>query len=268
MDITTIQKLFQFGWKLYSTVEETVKSITPEQLDKIKQLYAAFHGLSSLSDVSTHLNEPRFCSLPDTMPIGTSMCKWPTNDITYDIVAVPNPFSKQDYVAIAAEAFKRWSDVCGIKPQYTPGNPSARIIMGVRSIDGQFGVLAESELPCGGVQQCHQWFDTGEQWAAFDTGSGANPNIIDILRVMTHELGHALGMNHIGAGNLLAPTYSKNVIKPQAGDIQEMQARYGAPTPSVPPPVGPTPTIPADYILRFQQGKLSVDGYRLTKLAG
>ncbi len=258
-----VTKLFEFGWKVYPTIKETLKKITPEQIDFLKSIYAAFHGLTSTKNVAEHLEEPRMCALPDTMPLSTNVCKWRSLDITYDVLAWPNQFSKQAVVDAIGEALGRWAAVCGIRPKYTPGNPAAMISVGTRPIDGAYGVLAESELPCGNVQTCHQWYDTGEPWGMFnDAGNG---NLIDFIRVATHELGHALGMNHIGSGNLLAPVYSKNIYKPQAGDIAEMVARYGSPAAVTPPPPVGTGS-PGDYNIHFVSGVLVVEGYRLTKL--
>jgi hypothetical protein len=251
-----LDRMFKLGWKLYTTWEEARQS-TPEQIELLKTWYAAFHGLSSLADVEDHMKQPRFCSLPDVMPLGATLCKWPSKTITWSVLqSLPNV----PMVEAATEAMKRIAAVCGVTHVYQPNNPSAMIVLGTRRIDGTFGVLAESELPCGGVRQCRQWYDTGEQWAVFDgPGSG---NRIDIVRVMTHELCHAHGMNHIGAGNLMAPTYSQSVIKPQDGDIQELQARYGPPVPQGPPP------STGEYHLHFVNGVLNIDGYRLTKLQG
>lgn len=256
-------KLFRLGWKLFPTLAETLKNITPEQLELLKSLYAAFHALASTKDAEDHMEAPRFCSHPDVMEARATVCKWQNKNISWSVTATPPGLAQEAVVEAYTEAFRRWSKVCGIIPQYNPGNPQAMIVMGVRSIDGSFGVLAESELPCGNVRQCRQWYDSGEQWGIFD-GRGPGGRKIDIIRVATHELGHALGMDHIGAGNLLAPTYSESIWEPQAGDIREMQGRYGPPSATPPPP---PPAGGSAYTLRMSKdGVLAIDGYRLTKL--
>lgn len=258
-------KLFQLGWKLFPTLADTLAKITPEQLELLKSLYAAFHALASTSDVGDHLQEPRFCAQPDIMQANAQVCKWPTKNVTWSVLATPPGLEQQAVVEAYTEAFSRWKAVCGINPQYQPGNGQAMIVMGIRAIDGSFGVLAESELPCGNARQCRQWYDSGEQWAIFD-GKGPGGRKIDITRVATHELGHAFGMDHIGTGNLLAPVYSESIWTPQAGDIQQMQGRYGPPA-SIPDPPPPPPAGGSAYTLRMSKdGVLTIDGYRLTKL--
>lgn len=251
MNEILIRRLFNLGWSAFKSLEEALAN--PQTVEQTQAQYAAFHGLSDLNDVQAHLLEPRICGLPDVMPLGTGVCKWPDGNITWDIVSEIKGLSRDQVQQGITEALNRWAKVCGIHPRFTPGNASARIKVGSRSIDGPMGVLAESELPCGNVQQCRQWYDSGEGWALFD-GQG---NGIDFIRVATHELGHALGMNHIGGGNLLAPTYSRTIWTPQAGDISEMQARYGPPASSPPP---------NDEIIVRIKGGVTVDGYRLTKL--
>lgn len=267
--LETLTRLFDFGFKLYSTVEEVLTNTTPEQLELIKAWYAAFHGLSSQKDVEDHIQEPRFCKDPDIMPVRQGICKWQTKDVSFSVIEWPNVFSKQEYEEAAIEAMNRWAKVCGLRPQFLGDDPRAMIVLGKRAIDGPYGVLAESELPCGRVKQCRQWYDTGEQWAIF-TGSGPGGKRIDLVRVMAHELGHALGMNHIGAGNLLAPVYSANIWLPQKGDIAEMVGRYGTPAPAKPsdpqPPTPGTDDNPEDFTTIRFKGPFTAEGYRVTKL--
>lgn len=257
-----ITKFFELGWTQYNSLPEALEH--PELLPYYKQMYAAFHGLSSVDGVESHLQGDtglRICALPDTMPIGTTVCKWPDNEITWAIVGAIRSLTTEQVISGITTALGRWAKICGIVPKYTPGNPQAKILIGSRNIDGPMGVLAESELPCGAVQQCRQWYDNGESFGLYD-GPGTNPRVLDFIRIATHELGHALGMNHIGAGNLLAPTYSPNVWVPQAGDIAEMQARYGPPV-LVPPP---SPGGGGEEIIIRVKGSVAIDGKRITDL--
>ncbi|NIQ12984.1 MAG: matrixin family metalloprotease, partial [Candidatus Dadabacteria bacterium] len=96
-----------------------------------------------------------------------------------------------------------------------------------------------------------QKYDTTENWVVLNHPPS---NRIDIVRVACHEIGHVIGIPHIGAGNLMAPHYSQQIRDPQAGDISEAVSRYGRPlptpepepTPDPTPEPGPTPTPDPD----------------------
>lgn len=196
----------------------------------------------------------RVCGVPDHFGSG-SLCKWPDGDIRWTVVAVLPGFSEEEFTDCARRALDILAGVCGITPRFVESASQARILVGVRQIDGRMGVLAESELPCGQVRQCRQWYDTGESWVVSD-----NPpsNKIDLLRVMLHELCHALGMPHISDGNLMAPTYSRDINRPQTGDVAELQRRYGRPKtrPSEPPPAEKPNTPGGDLMNAILRGLL------------
>ena len=145
----------------------------------------------------------RVCGVPDHY--GTSECKWPDGDIPWTITSVIPGFTFESMKAAAAEAFARLAAVCGIMPRYTETAREARILLGTANMDGPSGVLADSQLPCGGVRQCVQRYDVGERWTVDD---GRASGRIDLTRVMAHEIMHALGVGHLPAGspNLIAPT--------------------------------------------------------------
>jgi hypothetical protein len=125
------------------------------------------------------------------------------------------------------EACSRWEAVCGLSFFEAQSHKHALLVIsaGIRG-EGPGGTLAWSELPCGPDRQLAQQYDRKERWVIADN---APSNRIDLTRVICHEVGHAIGISHIGSGNLLAPTYSTRINRPQAGDIVEAQARYGRP---------------------------------------
>lgn len=62
----------------------------------------------------------------------------------------------------------------------------------------------------------------------------------DIRRVLVHELGHGLGLNHYEGDNIMA-SLTSNRENPSADDTAGIQSLYGAPAAPTPPPA-PTPT--------------------------
>lgn len=203
--------------------------------------YQAFHGLPITGVVDeltiASLDVIRFCSVPDKLPIGEGLPHWGKHDLKYAVLGVLPGIPLETMKSAAQKAFDRWAAVCDIRASHiiSPAE-AADILMGVGRIDGPNGVLAWSELPKErGLSPLNQRYGSNEQWVVADTVPTTK---IDLIRVMAHELGHALGIGHLQAGNLLAPTYSTSINRPQSGDIAEVIRRYG------PPRVVPSPAPP------------------------
>lgn len=188
-------------------------------------------------------DEPiRVCGVPDFLGTG-QVCKWPDGDIGWGATALPPGVTEEQFTACAMWALNEIARHCGIRPRLVQSMADRpRILSGVRAIDGPMGVLAESELPCGNVTLCRQWYDTGEHWSvellAIRSGN------IPLWLVMLHELMHALGLPHApdGVKAVMAPMLDTTLRECQPWDIQQLQLRYGPPVtqPPVMPPV-PTP---------------------------
>jgi hypothetical protein len=193
--------------------------------------YQEFHKLEVTGRLDNataeHMLLPR-CGLRDALAASATMCQWPTKDLTYwQAIAFPS----EDPAVVAAnyaEAWNRWAAVCGITVAAVRSQTEARVVAVGGPIDGPGNILAESELPCGANARSvmTQTFDIAETLTQAQQ-----------IACMCHEIGHALGLGHAapGSGNLMEPVLSV-IDRPQAGDIAEIQARYGPPVPV--PPVG------------------------------
>jgi predicted Zn-dependent protease len=194
--------------------------------------------------VDTDFNGVKICGVPDHL--GDLTAKWPMLDVS---IYADGSIGGVPFADAVAYAIKAWNDVCGLRLSHSTNQRTANIVVAQGLIDGRNGVLAQSELPVGFspsfMRQLAQKYDTGEAWTL-----SANPPAgrIDLGRVMAHEIGHAIGIGHISDGNLMAPVYSTSIALPRNGDVTEARARYGAPAPSVPPPVNP----PAGDVFRLQ----------------
>lgn len=178
----------------------------------------------------------QLCGVTTAANFGGQRIRWPQPDVSWGIAAGLPGFAADSFRAAIAEGFARWSRVCGVLPKFVEDAGRANIVVGLQTI-GPGGVLADCELPVqqSMSQRCRMRIDTAEAWCISDNPP---PNKIDLVRTVCHELGHGLGLDHLGGGNLMAPTYSTQIKDPQAGDIAEMVARYGLPI------AQPTPTDP------------------------
>ena len=102
------------------------------------------------------------------------------------------------------------------------------------AFDGPGGTLAHGFYPPnnGNTAAGDIHFDIAELWKIGFGGGG-----FDIVQVLAHELGHALGLNHTNVANsLMNPFYSEAFYGPQTDDIAGMQFIYGRAVQPVPEP--------------------------------
>lgn len=197
----------------------------------------------------------QLCGVEDTLGVG-QMCRWPMIDVSWSIRASLPQFAVEDFREACELAWYYWSSVCGIRPRYTPNNLTANLVIGLQTI-GPGGVLADCELPCGASQasSLRMRIDTQEAWVIAENPPGSK---IDLVRVVCHELGHGIGIPHIGGANLMAPTYNARLRRPQVGDIAEAVARYGTPVAVPPPPVPPSDEYEEVTAILRKGGKIFV----------
>lgn len=187
---------------------------------------------------------------------------------------LPGGLSEEDLRAATEEALGLWATYAPLHfieiPDAGPGPsdvpyspvdlPSLRI--GHHLIDGGGSVLAHAYFPqlppTGLAGDVH--FDTGDNWS-LDPGFGE----FDILEVMTHELGHSLGLGHETVVDaIMNPFYSSRFSGLGTGfllqdDIDGIQALYGPGVGSV-TPLGPlvVDTLMDESDDNFDEGDLSL----------
>ena len=157
-------------------------------------------------------------------------------------------FMPSGYLSEIQRAFAAWSAVANLTfvqvaddgAAYSTATTSGDIRIGGHYMDGAYRTLAHAYYPPvnfgSAAGDIH--FDTSETW-----GIGYAGTAIDIFQVLTHEIGHALGLRHSDDGSsLMAPTYNESFAGPQADDIAGIQYLYGAPVTTPPIPSVPEPS--------------------------
>lgn len=167
------------------------------------------------------------CGVIDGLSMG--QCKWNHSPVTYYETMEFNGFTRAEVKELYDEAFARWARVSGLKVKRVESKSEANVVA-----DTGFLLLALgwSGLPCGGVSSRTQLSQTFRSNGRFSRS--------DLLEVLTHEIGHALGLGHQSGTIMSAAGTGHKELTPK--DIANIQERYGAPGPSPDPNPDPTPT--------------------------
>lgn len=218
------ETLFRLGWK---GADEALSSALAK--------FQGFYGLDQSGEVDKlterAIAERVFygCGNADNEQSG-KVCKWNSKEISYHVARTPSGLNEVEAKACYRRAWESWEKVCGIRVTEVPNPERANVLMDVgrgrrADFDGPSGVLAWSQMPCGGQTQLLQRYDLDETF-------GVTParGVILLENVACHEIGHALGISHIAPSlgqALMNPTYSARIAKPLALDIEEATKRYG-----------------------------------------
>lgn len=168
-----------------------------------------------------------------------------------------------------SNAFNMWSSVADISfmevadngVKYDGFGAVGDIRLGGHAFDGRGNVLAHAYVPPpnGRTAAGDLHLDSEENWKIGFGGPG-----FDIFWVLTHEIGHSIGLGHsTSPTSLMYAFYSETSRSLQADDIAAVQAVYGAAQPSV-----TNVPLPAGLTLTFGWlGTLALIGIRRKRLA-
>jgi len=183
----------------------------------------------------------RFCACPDIRLAG-GQSKWSFNDLT-TWWRGPNTLGFQDTAARWHKAVSVWGRFTKLTfKQWQQGDHGPNVYCDTQRIDGPGNTLGFQYLPSVNAprnEKNQQVLDTGENWQQ-------NNWIFD--RVVEHEGGHAIGLDHIrntADEKALMNAYIQELDGPQRLDIEAAQQLYGVaegpgPGPEPPPTPGPT----------------------------
>lgn len=191
------------------------------------------------------------------------LAKWPgaNPDLPwhYDFTGYRGTMSVAQLIDAFEKAWGYWAEVVEISPRRVESRGQAKVWGTFARIDGSSGVLAWSMLANNGNDPKEQRYDSGESWN--DTNPGVPAAGIDLVRVACHEIGHVLGLDHDGgnANALLRPSYSTQIPKPTARDVQRLVGlgyKLRTTPPPPPPPGTPDPPPVKDAAIALPGGGL------------
>ena len=129
----------------------------------------------------------------------------------------------QDEITTSLSA---WENVADIRFVLASDSDNADIKFGWREIDGSGDVLAQTTVPSSGaLENVTIAMDVDEDWFV----SGDAPfGQFDFSSTVTHEIGHAIGIDHSQSRQaLMNAAYSSSIFEIQQDDIDASIAIYG-----------------------------------------
>ncbi|KAJ6813997.1 metalloendoproteinase 1-MMP-like [Iris pallida] len=159
-------------------------------------------------------------------PITLTYALSPTDTLDY--------ISRKDTEAAVRRAFDRWAQVIPIRFSRAEDYEEADVKLGFYSgdhgdgepFDGVLGVLAHAFSPESG--KLH--LDAAERWSV-DFGGEDSKVAVDLESVVTHEIGHVLGLGHSSVREaVMYPSLSPRTRKADltVDDVEGVQVLYGS----------------------------------------
>jgi hypothetical protein len=214
-------------------------------VERAAAAYAEFHGIVAEPDaIREHMALPR-CGRPD-LSLGasegaTGLGQWPRGHRVRVLVKglVFPGLTVGQTRQVWEQALASWTAVCGINFDLDfQGAPNIR--PSVAKIDGPGNTLAYSGMPLSPLSPndtLTQVYDSREAWS----------NLSFTQAVIAHEIGHAIGLDHIwGTRTALMNPVISDIITPNALDARGAVERYGPPIYASP---GPTPNPPLEIVV-------------------
>lgn len=157
--------------------------------------------------------------------------RWDRTDLTFYLVNCPSTVECNAAWDAVRAGFQEWARLSLLTFTEVDNRRDADIELAWSSRGPELGymgdVLAYATLPRDGGDV---FFDDSEPWGIFDGSE------FDLFLVATHEIGHALGLDHSAIPNaLMYPVINRLTTGITEDDAAAIQALYGLPAPNRPP---------------------------------
>lgn len=143
--------------------------------------------------------------------------------------------TQRPWFPLINSAFARWSELGGVTFVYEPHDDGAehRAAAGIWGVRGDVRLAAAPIDGSGGTLAASQYPDTGDiLFDSSDVSRLSHPavNFIRLRNALMHEIGHALGLDHIASSNaafLMEPALNVSFDGPQIDDVRGLHFLYG-----------------------------------------
>jgi hypothetical protein len=149
-----------------------------------------------------------------------------------DPILAFNGIEKAAFEAAVDEAFRTWEAISGVRFEKAASMDEAGILIGIDLGNHGWAHADVKTEPTGAefdvITRGLVCLSTLKSWKI---GFGANPDAQDIQYTLTHEIGHAIGLNHASPkGQVMSFIYGEDFSELQPGDIEGARALYGMPS--------------------------------------
>ena len=182
----------------------------------------------------------------------------PSGEVTWsaDLTALPidsmGGYDLTDFELELEAAFQAWEDVAAIDFTQVSSGGDVQVMVGTLREPEWVAVTEWNATDQPGLEQFSSvsvTFDIEELWAP-DTGDGFD--VQNFFAVAAHEIGHVIGLEHVGDASQLMFATTLGATSLQSGDILGAQILYG--TDAGDPDLGPLPEPPDESLFDGSDG--------------
>ncbi len=150
-----------------------------------------------------------------------------------DDLLTGNGVAREEFDAALGEAFSAWEAAAGVTFVKSENPEEADILIGMDLEGGGWAhadvLKAASDSEVAPIKRGLVCLSAGRLWKL---GFGHDPNAQDLKYTLTHEIGHAIGLNHPSPrGEVMSFRYGEEFTDLQPGDIAGVRRLYGPPAP-------------------------------------
>ncbi len=132
----------------------------------------------------------------------------------------------QEFQTDIIKAFASWEKVANIRFLLVADSEEVDIRIGYADIDGPLGIVGQTHFPLTGpMEKVQILLDSSE---SFFSGVPTNDSELNLNYVVSHEIGHAIGIGHFeGSGSVMSQFYDASIASLSSEDILAAQTVYG-----------------------------------------